>query len=64
MDKQLYRVGEVAAILGIGKSHVYALANDGYLAKHNRNPGKKGLRIPHTSIIEYIEKYQATSPQM
>jgi len=58
IEKQLYRVGEVASILSVSKRTVYRLLDDRLLIPHNVHPGRKGLRVLSTSIQEYVTKHQ------
>lgn len=57
IEKQLYRVREVAAILSCSERTVYRLIKDGFLASHKPHPGHKGTKVLAKSIREYVENY-------
>jgi excisionase family DNA binding protein len=52
LEPLLYRISQVAALLGLGESKIYQLVKDGEL-KAVRIGGSR-IRIPHKSIEDYI----------
>jgi len=56
--KLLYRIDEVAEILGVSRRTVYYLLEEGKLIGHNDKPEVSGIRILGSSIEEYVKRYQ------
>lgn len=55
MKVLLYTPTEVALVLGCSERKVVDLVRDGKLLAAGDNPGCKGIRIPASSLDEYID---------
>lgn len=55
--RALYRPAEVAEMLSYHIDTIYTLLSIGELECHQRQPGKKGIRITGASIEAYVERH-------
>ena len=56
MEKLLLRPTEAAELIGIGRSHVYALIKDGTLPSVKLG---KSLRVPTDRLRQWVERQEA-----
>jgi excisionase family DNA binding protein len=54
LTKNSYNVSEAAKIIGVSRTTIYALINQGYLTARYLRLGQPGLRIPADSIQDYL----------
>ena len=53
---KLYRVREVAELLGVSKKTVYMLIQSGQLPAIRIGARGGGLRVSHADLVEFIER--------
>lgn len=58
MDKLLFTPSEAAAVLGIGRSKVYELLNDGHLPSVRID---RCRRIPADELVALVERLRSTA---
>ncbi len=56
MEDELLTIAEVAGILKVHKSHIYALMRDGELSVVKK--GKRFTRILRSDLVTYIERHR------
>ena len=54
MEALLLRINEAAALLGVSRSHIYRLIDNGEIAA--MYVGARSIRIKRSDIVAYIEK--------